>query len=216
MQCFGGRFWIRDFICVLCQLARCWWATDGCSSQYKSRHCLGDLSFATTEYGYKVFHRNFFKTSHAKGPQDAAEIWLYFILFNTVVVFWVIMYTNAMFWRQILNKRFHLCTLPVSTMWGNTIIQNAKDLFSFCNNFLKEPRSALFKRRILRYVESVDRDRYCLNRYILKSHVCVLVLHVSYTLYAENNLIVFHSFQHSGSFLSNHVYKCNVLEADSE
>jgi hypothetical protein len=32
----------------------------------------------------------------------------------------------------------------------------------------------------------------------------------------ENNLIVFHSFQHSGSFLSNHVYKCNVLEADSE
>jgi sarcosine oxidase delta subunit len=31
-----------------------------------------------------------------------------------------------------------------------------------------------------------------------------------------NNLIVFHFFQHSGSFLSNHVYKCNVLEADSE
>ena len=27
--------------------------TDGCSSQYKSRHCLGDFSFATTEYGYK-------------------------------------------------------------------------------------------------------------------------------------------------------------------
>jgi hypothetical protein len=33
---------------------------------------LGDLSFATTEYEYKVFHRNFFETSHAKGPQDAA------------------------------------------------------------------------------------------------------------------------------------------------
>jgi hypothetical protein len=29
-------------------------------------------------------------------------------------------------------------------------------------------------------------------------------------------LIVFHSFQHGGSFLSKHVYKCNVLEADSE
>jgi hypothetical protein len=41
-------------------------------------------------------------------------------------------------------------------------------------------------------------------------------IHVSYTLYAENSLIVFHSFQHSGSFLINHVYKCNVLEADSE
>jgi hypothetical protein len=33
---------------------------------------LDDLSFATTEYGYKVFHRHFFETSHAKGPQDAA------------------------------------------------------------------------------------------------------------------------------------------------
>jgi hypothetical protein len=33
---------------------------------------LGDLSFATTEYGYKVVHRNFFETSHAKGSQDAA------------------------------------------------------------------------------------------------------------------------------------------------
>jgi hypothetical protein len=32
----------------------------------------------------------------------------------------------------------------------------------------------------------------------------------------EKDLIVFHSFQHSGSFLSNHVCKCNVLEADSE
>jgi hypothetical protein len=39
------------------------------------------------------------------------------------------------------------------------------------------------------------------KRHILKSHVCVLLLHVSYTLYAENNLIVFHSFQHSGSLI---------------
>ena len=42
------------------------------TSQYKSRHRLGDLSFATTEYGYKVVHINFFETSHAKGSQDAA------------------------------------------------------------------------------------------------------------------------------------------------
>jgi hypothetical protein len=46
----------------------------------------------------------------------------------------------------------------IAVVRGNTIIQNAKDLFSFCNNDLKEPRSALFKRRIFRYVESVDRD----------------------------------------------------------
>jgi hypothetical protein len=36
----------------------------------------------------------------------------------------------------------------IAVLRGNTIIQNAKDLFSFCNNDLKEPRSALFKRRI--------------------------------------------------------------------
>ena len=101
--------------------------TDGCSSQYKSRHCLGDLSFATTEYGYKVFHRNFFETSHAKGPQDAA---------------------GGFIKRQA----------DIAVLRGNTFIQNAKDLFSFCNNDLKEPRSALFKRRIFRYVESVVRD----------------------------------------------------------
>jgi hypothetical protein len=41
----------------------------------------------------------------------------------------------------------------------------------------------------------------------------LILLHVSYTLCAENSLIVFHSFQHSGSFLINHVYKCNILEA---
>ena len=46
----------------------------------------------------------------------------------------------------------------IAVLRGNTIIQNAKDLFSFCNNDLKEPRSALFKRRIFCYVESVDRD----------------------------------------------------------
>jgi hypothetical protein len=101
--------------------------TDGCSSQCKSRHCLGDLSFATTEYGYKVVHRNFFETSHAKGSQDAA---------------------GGFIKRQA----------DIAVLRGITIIQNAKDLFSFCNNDLKEPKRALFKRRIFRYVESVDRD----------------------------------------------------------
>lgn len=45
---------------------------DGCASQYKSRHCFGDLSGAPTDFGYKQIVRNFFETSHAKGPQDAA------------------------------------------------------------------------------------------------------------------------------------------------
>ena len=45
--------------------------TDGCAAQYKSRHCLGDLSCSVADFGYKI-QRNFFETSHAKGEQDAA------------------------------------------------------------------------------------------------------------------------------------------------
>ncbi len=41
--------------------------TDGCACQYKSRYTSHDLSY----YTVKV-HRNYFKTAHAKGPQDAA------------------------------------------------------------------------------------------------------------------------------------------------
>ena len=43
--------------------------TDGCSSQYTSRLCMGDVSYNTL--GYKTLIRNFYETSHAKGPQDA-------------------------------------------------------------------------------------------------------------------------------------------------
>ncbi|XP_021351030.1 uncharacterized protein LOC110448874 [Mizuhopecten yessoensis] len=46
--------------------------TDGCSAQYKSRHCMGMSSFVCSEMGYEKFQRNYFETSHAKGPQDAA------------------------------------------------------------------------------------------------------------------------------------------------
>ena len=44
--------------------------TDGCSSQYESRLCMGDVSYNTL--GYKTLIRNCYETSHAEGPQDAA------------------------------------------------------------------------------------------------------------------------------------------------
>ncbi|CAC5382994.1 unnamed protein product [Mytilus coruscus] len=43
--------------------------TDGCAAQYKSRHCFGDISQTSDDFGYQHFTRNFFETSHAK---DAA------------------------------------------------------------------------------------------------------------------------------------------------
>ncbi|CAH3173995.1 unnamed protein product, partial [Porites evermanni] len=45
--------------------------TDGCSAQYKSRHCMVDISFSNSDFGYRTI-RNYFETSHAKGPQDGA------------------------------------------------------------------------------------------------------------------------------------------------
>ena len=41
--------------------------TDGCSAQYKSRHCMGDVLFSKADFGCRTIH-NYFKTSHAKGP----------------------------------------------------------------------------------------------------------------------------------------------------
>ncbi|CAC5415632.1 unnamed protein product [Mytilus coruscus] len=42
--------------------------TDGCSSQYKSRNCIGDVSFvAESELGYSKLIRNNYETSHSKG-----------------------------------------------------------------------------------------------------------------------------------------------------
>ena len=44
--------------------------TDGCAAQYKSRHCIGDLSCSLADLGFTI-QRKFFETSHEKGEQDA-------------------------------------------------------------------------------------------------------------------------------------------------
>ena len=47
--------------------------TDGCSAQFKSRHCMGDVSFSNSDFGYWTIRNNYyFETSHAKGPQESA------------------------------------------------------------------------------------------------------------------------------------------------
>ena len=45
--------------------------TDGCAAQYKSRHCIGDLSCCVADFGFPI-QRNYFEISHVKGEQDAA------------------------------------------------------------------------------------------------------------------------------------------------
>ena len=46
--------------------------TDGCSTQYKSKHCMGShVLLSNKDLGYFT-KRNCFETSHVKGEQDAA------------------------------------------------------------------------------------------------------------------------------------------------
>jgi hypothetical protein len=43
-----------------------------CQSQYKSRNCVGNIVESFQDLGYSKLVRNFFESSHGRGPQDAA------------------------------------------------------------------------------------------------------------------------------------------------
>ena len=100
--------------------------TDGCSCQYKSRNCMGDISTACQHLNYASISRNFYETSHAKGPQDAAG--------------------------GFLKKQADLAVLR-----GTTKIQSARDFYDYANKYLVVPKSGIYKRRIFKYIESIDR-----------------------------------------------------------
>ena len=83
--------------------------TTGCSAQYKSQHCMGDVSFSHSDFGYKTIH-NYFETSNAKGHQDG---------------------THA----NLKHKA------DMEVVKRKEVIQNAKDLFTFAENNLKNTSS---------------------------------------------------------------------------
>jgi hypothetical protein len=41
-------------------------------TRYNLKKVFGLIKNICTEHGYDLFRRNYFETSHAKGPQDAA------------------------------------------------------------------------------------------------------------------------------------------------
>ena len=50
--------------------------TDGCSVQYKSRHCMGShVLIPQKDFGHHTL-RNYFQCSYAKGEQDAAVAYI--------------------------------------------------------------------------------------------------------------------------------------------
>ena len=108
--------------------------TDDCAAQYKSRHCMGDISYSNKDFGF-ITIRNFFETSHAKGPQDGAG-------------------------ANLKHKA------DIAVIQGQTVIQNAKDLYEYANANLEKPAPSRYqsecvqlKRRIFHYAETVDRNR---------------------------------------------------------
>ena len=76
-------FWIRDFICVLCQLARCWWAGNVSNSVLKivehftnfrdlSSKCYDHLCFKTSIMGTCKM-RNEIETKRNKSKRNSPK-----------------------------------------------------------------------------------------------------------------------------------------------
>ena len=49
--------------------------TGGCFAQYNSGHCMDDVSLSNADFGYRTI-RNYFETSHAKGPAKMPTLFL--------------------------------------------------------------------------------------------------------------------------------------------
>ncbi|CAC5378511.1 unnamed protein product [Mytilus coruscus] len=103
--------------------------TDGCSSQYKSRHCMGDVSYSCSDFGYAKILPNYFETSHARGPQDAAG--------------------------GFIKKQADLAVIRGT----HVIQSSSDLFDYAQSNLSTTADSSKCSRRIFRYVDSVNRDR---------------------------------------------------------
>ncbi|MES9880719.1 MAG: hypothetical protein ABW185_07545, partial [Sedimenticola sp.] len=114
---------------IVCEVSTMHEFTDGCSAQYKSRHCLGDVSYATSDLGYERLVRNYFETAHARGPQDAAGGYV----------------KNQTDLAVIRGKHI--------IQSAHDFFEFAS------KNLTKTTETAKSSRRIFRYIEAVDRQR---------------------------------------------------------
>ncbi|XP_071122993.1 uncharacterized protein [Mytilus edulis] len=121
---------IRDYlISISCDVSVMHEFTDGCSAQYKSRHCIGDISYGCSDLGYDKIVRNFFETSHARRPQDAAG--------------------------GYIKKQADLSIIRGQRVIQSA--RNLYDFAS--ENLCKTSEDAKCSRRIFRYIETINRNR---------------------------------------------------------
>lgn len=147
--------------------------TDGCAAQYKSRHCIRDLSCCLADHGFLV-QRNFFETSHAKEEQDAAGANVkqvsHAVLRKTAVI------RNAKDMKEYLEE--HFSTPAASTLTSRSKAEGlARRLFFYVP---PEGDEAVVRRRPDRAFKELKgiRKLHCLRttpeqgRIFTRSHSC--------------------------------------------
>lgn len=114
--------------------------TDGCSAQYKSRHCMGDVSFSINDFGFPTI-RNYFETSHAKGPQDGAGANLKHKA-DMAVIRREAVIQNA---RDLFDFAKANLTLPSSTRFQSQVVKLKRRHFFFETEHDRERPFRMFK-----------------------------------------------------------------------
>ena len=114
--------------------------TDGCSAQYKSRHCMGDVSFSLLDFGFPTL-RNYFETSHAKGPQDGAGATLKHKA-DMAVIRREIVIQNA---KDLFDFARANLTLPSSTRFQSQVVKFKRRVFFFVSEHDRERPYRMFK-----------------------------------------------------------------------
>ena len=143
--------------------------TDGCSSQYKSCHCMGDVSNSKMDFGFLTI-RNYFETSHAKGPQDGAGANLKHKADMAVVRRQVII-QNA---RDLYDYAKANLTEPSSTRYKSQSVGLKRRIFFFVDQHNRNRRNGKFKpikgSRQIHSISGTDQSAGCLKTRLLSCY----------------------------------------------
>ena len=99
---------------------------DGGLAQYKSRHCIGDVSFSVNDFRFPTV-RNYFETSCAKRPQDGAGANLKHKA-DMAVIRGEAVIQNA---RDLFDFAEANLTLPLSTRFQSQVVKLKRRVFFF-------------------------------------------------------------------------------------
>ena len=114
--------------------------TDGCSAQYKSRHCMADVTHSRADFGFPTI-RNFMETSHAKGPQDGAGANVKHMC-DLDVIRGKVRIQNARDFYEHLKKNYEN---PAAASFQSRSVKLAKREFFYVENINRNRENRSFK-----------------------------------------------------------------------